>query len=344
MVGRTQCEAERLFERQAQKMEYLANGAATVLAVSTVTLNAPVAATALLFHVVFNVAAHVGKTHAQKLEEGCKREHYEQGKKDAAAAASGTTSSSTTDSGHHDGPTNSGRVAHCGNMWIPGYVTEDENGINVTSGKSVRVCFPIVLDLDGDGIEYRTLSAPILTDTDGDGRKEERAWVGSDDGLLFWDANADGLGQHQETVLAHFVEGAHTDLEALHAFDSNDDGRIDSADSYYTSLKVGRDLNQNGFFETNEVFSLAQLGIARIDLVAGVQHVSDHDAPVEKLPGVYEFHTASSSAPTAPSAASPMPRWKRRPIRSWPIRPRPRPSSPMAAPMLSCTKQQARSH
>jgi Ca2+-binding RTX toxin-like protein len=272
-------------------MQYLANGAGTVLAVSTVTLNAPVAATALFFNVVFNVAAHLGRTHAQKLEEGCKREHYEQGKKDAAATASGTTNTSTTDPDHHDTPTNSGRVVRCGEMWIPGYVTEDENGIHVTSGKSVTVCPPIIFDLDGDGIEYRTLSAPILTDTDADGRKEQRAWVGADDGLLFWDANADGLGQHEETVLASFVEGAHTDLEALHAFDSNDDGRIDSADTHYNSLKVGRDFNQNGFFEANEVFSLAQLAIARIDLVAGIQHVSDHEAPVEKLPGVYEFHT-----------------------------------------------------
>ncbi|HEY0026625.1 MAG TPA: calcium-binding protein [Allosphingosinicella sp.] len=84
-----------------------------------------------------------------------------------------------------------------------------------------------------------------------------------------------------------------TDLDALRAFDSNKDGVLDANDSFYTSLKIGRDYNQNGHFEANEVGTLAQLGIARINLYDGIQNLQDPDAPAEIAPGVVEFNAGS---------------------------------------------------
>ncbi|MRU27428.1 bacteriocin, partial [Xylella fastidiosa subsp. multiplex] len=42
---------------------------------------------------------------------------------------------------------------------------------------------PLVLDLDGDGIETVAAGKPILFDHDGDGIKHARGWVKPDDGF-----------------------------------------------------------------------------------------------------------------------------------------------------------------
>ena len=52
---------------------------------------------------------------------------------------------------------------------------------------------PLVLDLDGDGLELtaRTNLSPVF-DLDGDGFAEQTGWVRPDDGLLVFDQNANG--------------------------------------------------------------------------------------------------------------------------------------------------------
>ncbi|MEO8122096.1 MAG: hypothetical protein ABI606_22570, partial [Rhodoferax sp.] len=54
---------------------------------------------------------------------------------------------------------------------------------------------PLVLDLDGDGIEAIGINsaAPILFDMDGDGTKTGTGWIKADDGLVVLDRNANGL-------------------------------------------------------------------------------------------------------------------------------------------------------
>ncbi len=291
MTGRTQCEGEALHRAAAEKLGLISRGLEGAAAVA-LFINPHAAFVLEASSKVIGQIGNDANDKANRLDKGCDKERYEQGKKDAAAAAAGTASGG---GGDPHGVVTDGGVKHCGQMYVGGSSSSFSSGGvyhgSATAGSWVGVCMPIALDLDGDGIEYRTMSSPIYTDTDGDGRTEVRAWVGADDGLLFYDVNADGIGQHMETVLTSFVEGAHTDLEALHAFDSNADGRIDANDASYQSLKVGRDFNQNGFFETNEVATLAQHGIARIDLVTGVQHLMDHDNPPENPSGIYEFHT-----------------------------------------------------
>jgi Ca2+-binding RTX toxin-like protein len=173
-------------------------------------------------------------------------------------------------------------------MYVP-HPSPVYDGFTVNGGKFVTMCVPIVFDLDGDGVEYRTLDAPVLLDADGDGRFERSAWVSPDDGLLIYDQNGDGIGQHNEWVLTHFDHHAHTDLEALRSFDSNKDGLFNAADALFASFKIGRDLNQNGVFEANEVQSLAAYGITQINLQSGVQTISTWDDPAETAHGVYTF-------------------------------------------------------
>jgi len=49
---------------------------------------------------------------------------------------------------------------------------------------------PLVIDLDGDGIELKSLQdSNVRFDLDGDGFAERTGWVGPDDGLLAVDSN-----------------------------------------------------------------------------------------------------------------------------------------------------------
>jgi hypothetical protein len=51
---------------------------------------------------------------------------------------------------------------------------------------------PLILDLDGDGLEITPLSKGVLFDANGDTIRTGTAWAGADDGILVWDRNGNG--------------------------------------------------------------------------------------------------------------------------------------------------------
>jgi Ca2+-binding RTX toxin-like protein len=169
---------------------------------------------------------------------------------------------------------------------------------------------PIILDLDGDGLEVSSFGSllpgagqtAVYFDIDNDGLKEFVNWVGADDGLLAFDADgngvidnaselfgagasrsvgevrqwiANGIGNPASVLLGFndydtltFTSG----FEQLALFDANHDGAINAADgAFYDSLKIWRDLDQDGVSTSDELFSLAQAGVASISL--GAQHI-----------------------------------------------------------------------
>jgi hypothetical protein len=289
---RSQCEAEAMYRSAAARIQGFSYFSTGVLSAANVAFagGARGALASVAFGGSMLLLGSSVSMQADKFAKGCHRERDEQDRKDAAAAANGTAAGGTNG---HDHGVEHGRHLTCQSVYITTgapATTNAKGDIILTGGYFATFCMPIVLDLDGDGIEYITMSTPIVTDDHGDGRFEYRASVGSDDGMLFYDHDANGIGEHDETVLTNFVEGAATDLDALKAFNSNHDGRIDSSDTYYASLKVGRDFNQNGVFEANEVFSLAQAGVGRIDLVDGVQAMNQFTHATEVASGIVEFN------------------------------------------------------
>lgn len=92
---------------------------------------------------------------------------------------------------------------------------------------------PLVLDLDGDGVETTALVkgayAGVHFNLDAKGLAEQTGWVGKDDGLLVRDMDGDGkitsgrelFGNH--TLLKNGKEAANG-FEALKELDSNNDG------------------------------------------------------------------------------------------------------------------------
>lgn len=139
---------------------------------------------------------------------------------------------------------------------------------------------PIILDLDGDGIEIQ-VDGNVSFDIDADGFKEQTSWVSPDDGFLVIDLNEDGtrgdgdgeINMTQEIAFTEWLPtGGVTDLQALSIFDQmtelggNQDGVLSSADDVWDELRVWQDLNSNGEADDGELKTLSEWGITQINL------------------------------------------------------------------------------
>ena len=127
---------------------------------------------------------------------------------------------------------------------------------------------PMVLDLDGDGIETIAPSSsnPILFDHDGDGIKNGTGWIKSDDGFLVLDRNGNGLIDNGTELFGDSTPlnagGKAVDgFAALVDQDTNQDGKVNAQDANWNNLKIWRDLNQDGISQSAELSTLAALGI-----------------------------------------------------------------------------------
>ncbi len=99
---------------------------------------------------------------------------------------------------------------------------------------------PLVLDLDGDGIETTTTrdGTVILFDHDGDGVKTGTGWVKPDDGWLVLDRNGNGaIDSGRELfgvdTLKSNGQFATDGFDALRDVDADKDGKIDASDSVF---------------------------------------------------------------------------------------------------------------
>jgi trimeric autotransporter adhesin len=130
---------------------------------------------------------------------------------------------------------------------------------------------PLVFDLDGDGVETINVSAGIKFDQNADGVKTATGWVSADDAFLVLDRNGNGVIDNGRELFGdstQLADGSLADdgFAALAGQDSNGDGVIDAADANFSKLRLWRDLNQDGVSQANELFSLADAGIASINV------------------------------------------------------------------------------
>jgi hypothetical protein len=129
---------------------------------------------------------------------------------------------------------------------------------------------PVILDLDGDGLDLVTLDRSTAAfDMDGDGRRERTAWAGPDDALLVIDADGDGaISETRELVFTAWDAAAATDMEAIATvFDSDRDGALDAGDARFADFFIWKDANQDGVSQEGELTGLAEAGLASIGLV-----------------------------------------------------------------------------
>ncbi len=132
---------------------------------------------------------------------------------------------------------------------------------NMSTASTTRS--PLVVDLDGDGVETTTEEDGVYFDHDNNGFAEKTAWVGKDDGLLVRDINNNGQIDDgtelfgNNTVLSN-GQKATNGFEALKDLDSNNNNVFDSSDTAWNQVKVWKDANQNGKVDEEELLTLEQ--------------------------------------------------------------------------------------
>ena len=148
---------------------------------------------------------------------------------------------------------------------------------------------PLVLDLDGGGITTSGINpaAPILFDQDGDGTRTATGWIAAGEAIVVRDLNGNGLidsGREllgDNTILTHGPNTGQTaanGFAALADLDANAsgvaDGKFDSSDVAFSSVKLWKDLNQDGVSQNTELFTFAQLGIQSINVTGTASNVN----------------------------------------------------------------------
>jgi VCBS repeat-containing protein len=129
---------------------------------------------------------------------------------------------------------------------------------------------PLVLDLNGDGVQTVDMDHGVQFDLSNSGTKQQTGWVSKQDGLLAIDLNGDGqinngaelFGNH--TKLANGADAA-DGWQALVAQDTNNDGLVDAQDANFDKLRVWVDADSDGVTDAGELRTLAEMHITSIN-------------------------------------------------------------------------------
>ena len=125
---------------------------------------------------------------------------------------------------------------------------------------------PLVIDLDGDGLELTSLEgSAAYFDLDNDGFAERTGWVSSDDAILAIDHNGDG---EIDGITEVFGSATQTGYEELDALDSNNDGVINASDAQFGDLLLWQDADGDGETDAGELSTLTEGGVVSISLNA----------------------------------------------------------------------------
>ncbi len=160
------------------------------------------------------------------------------------------------------------------NLFLPEGMRPRDRGYSNFFGSAKNWTWPrdpIILDLDGDGLETVGLASNVYFDHDGDGVLTRTGWAGKDDALLVWDRNSNGTIDTGAELFGDFTPLPNGTLApngfaALAALDSNGDGILDANDPAFALLKLWRDTSQDGATGAGELITLADAGIVSLNL------------------------------------------------------------------------------
>jgi len=148
---------------------------------------------------------------------------------------------------------------------IPDWAWDVPEGVGDGEGAQGRS--PLVIDLDGDGIElteYDPEATATFFDLDNDGFAEQSAWIAANqDGLLARDINEDGvINDASELFGSATVDG----FAILAQLDSNADLVIDENDAAWDELIIWKDIDGDARTDGSELITLASQNIKSISL------------------------------------------------------------------------------
>lgn len=120
---------------------------------------------------------------------------------------------------------------------------------------------PLVLNLVGGQVHTTALSGTTVAyDINGTGSAVPTGWILPDEGFLVIDAHGNGIIDSGSEMIRSFAQ--------LEQYDISGRGVIDASNPIFSQLRVWVDKNGDGISETNELYTLEQLGITSINLNA----------------------------------------------------------------------------
>lgn len=132
---------------------------------------------------------------------------------------------------------------------------------------------PLMINLQSNAAVFKLTSPAdgVCFDIAGRGTAYQVAWTREDSnsGWIALDRNGngrvdDGTELFGTATRLRTGERATNGFDALREFDANGDGKVDSDDPVYASLRVWLDLNHNGVSEPYELVPFEQLGISAL--------------------------------------------------------------------------------
>jgi hypothetical protein len=129
---------------------------------------------------------------------------------------------------------------------------------------------PLVLDLDGDGLDLTAREGGVKFDLMGTGHAMQTAWIRGDNALLALDRNGNGHIDGGAELFGEATAGVPwaDGFRALSSLDDNGDGKVDRRDAQFGRLLLWRDLDGDGRSRRCELMSLRDAGVASLGLSA----------------------------------------------------------------------------
>jgi len=132
---------------------------------------------------------------------------------------------------------------------------------------------PLILDMDGNGVQTLGLAVGTQFDIDADGTLDNTGWVDQGDALLVRDINKDGqINDGSELFGSRTIKQdgstASDGFDALRDIDSNRDGIFNADDKAFDEIKIWKDANSDGVVQEGELLSLTDANIEEIKLEA----------------------------------------------------------------------------
>jgi hypothetical protein len=168
----------------------------------------------------------------------------------------------------------------------------------LTSTLPIFSVSPIILDLDGNGIETINVKDGAYFDHGGNGFAEQTGWASSGEGFLVMDRNEDGIindGKEffgSETLLSNGTKAANG-FQALVELDDNQDGKIDANDPIWSQLKIWQndpEATDIGDPDTSGIMkTLDEIGIKAIYLDSTITNITDSSGNTETRTGNFEL-------------------------------------------------------
>ncbi len=183
-------------------------------------------------------------------------------------------------------------------IWCDGSLDIVIDKIKDLFDESLCIKSPLVLDLDGDGVETTALNnSKIYFDHDNNGYAEKTGWAGKDDGFLVIDKNNNNsIDNGLEMFGNNTSSSAANGFIALKDYDSNNDGIINFFDKDFEKLKIWQDKNQNGITDKGELTSLYKAGIKSISTGYNSSNITDSNGNIHKETGVFTRLNGSQGA------------------------------------------------